>query len=161
MFSDITFNNFKRLSCIAAPGVHSSLSSHPAVSSVSAVISVCYNSAGLGTHLVSGLVESQQGEVMLKYILLILSVSILTGCSEFKVISSAAMRELRAEGMNVEQISYNYNQKLAAIEKAGGVMMAKAGGNRAAMAGNTVGGEKKMILAKAKRVKGLWEKGSR
>ena len=98
---------------------------------------------------------------MLKYILLILSVSILTGCSEFKVISSAAMRELRAEGMNVEQISYNYNQKLAAREKAGGVMMAKAGGNRASITGNSVGGEKKLILAKVKRVKGLWEKGSR
>jgi len=97
---------------------------------------------------------------MLRYILIILSISILTGCSELKVISNAAMRELRADGMNVEQISYNYNQKLAAREKSGELMLAKAEVNRLAMNGKVVGGEKKIRLAKVKRVKGLWEKGS-
>ena len=97
---------------------------------------------------------------MLRYILIILSISILSGCSEMKVIGGAAMRELRAEGMNVEQISYNYHAKLEARERAGGVMMAKAENPRISNDGRVVGEDKRLKFAKAKRVKGLWEKSS-
>lgn len=115
----------------------------------------------MGTYLVTGLVQGRKREdAMLRFSLLILSISILTGCSELKVISSAAMRELRADGMNVEQISYNYNQKLAAREKSGGVMLAKADSSRVTMNANAAAGEKRVRLAKVARVKGLWEKGS-
>lgn len=94
---------------------------------------------------------------MLRHILIILSITILAGCSELKVIGSSAIRELKAEGMSVEQISYSYHQKLAAREKSG-VMMAKADVGRVATDGKVVGGEKKARIAKSKRVKGLWEK---
>ena len=97
---------------------------------------------------------------MLRSILLILSITLLTGCSELKVIGSAAMRELSAEGMNVEQISYNYHAKLEAREKAGVVMMAKADISRVTMDGRIINGDNKLRIAKAKRVKGLWEQKS-
>jgi hypothetical protein len=96
---------------------------------------------------------------MLRQILIILSITILAGCSELKVIGNAAIRELKAEGMSVEQISYNYHQKLASREKSG-VMMAKAETGTIATDGKIVGSEKKIRMAKSKRVKGLWEKGS-
>lgn len=95
---------------------------------------------------------------MSRSIMFIVSILLLTGCSELKVISSAAMRELKSDGMNVEQISYNYSQKLAAREKAGIVMMAKADIRGIASNGILLGEEKKLKIAKAKRVKGLWEK---
>lgn len=162
MLIDSTFNNFRRLSYPAAFAVHSSLSSHPAANSISICNTgmLCLNEGGHTSGNRNGS-KSKKGDAMLKYIALILSVSILTGCSEFKLISSAAMREISAEGMNVEQISYNYNQKLVAREKSGGAMMAKAEGNRVARDGNAAGGEKRIMLAKVKRVRGLWEKGSK
>lgn len=97
---------------------------------------------------------------MLRYILIILSISILTGCSELKVIGNAAVRELRADGMNVEQISYNYHAKLEAKERSGAVMMAKADEGRVATSGKIAGEGKRVKIAKAKRVRGLWERGS-
>lgn len=97
---------------------------------------------------------------MLRYILIMLSITILSGCSELQVIGSAAMRELRSEGLNVEQISYNYQAKLDAREKAGTVMVAKADSGRIVTDGRSVGNEKKFKMAKAKRVKGLWEQGA-
>ncbi|NVN98638.1 MAG: hypothetical protein HXX17_04870 [Geobacteraceae bacterium] len=97
---------------------------------------------------------------MLKYMLIILSITILSGCSELKVIGGAAMRELRAEGMNVEKISYNYQARLESREKAGLVTMAKADVPRFTTYGRMVGEDKKIKLAKNKRVKGLWEKNS-
>jgi putative VirB-like lipoprotein len=96
---------------------------------------------------------------MRRYILIILSMTILTGCSEMQVIGNSAMRELRSDGMSVERISYNYHQKLAAREKSGDVMMAKAE-STVIRDGRLVVEEKKMRVAKAKRVKGLWEKNS-
>ncbi len=97
---------------------------------------------------------------MLRYILIILSILLLTGCSELKVIGNAAVRELRAEGMNVEQISYNYHAKLEAKEVSGVVMMAKADAGGIVTNGKTAGESKKFKIAKAKRVRGLWERGS-
>jgi hypothetical protein len=97
---------------------------------------------------------------MLRNILTILSILLLTGCSELKVIGSAAVRELRADGMNVEQISYNYHAKLEAREVSGGVMMAKADTGRIATNRSMAGEEKRLKIAKAKRVRGLWERGS-
>ena len=94
---------------------------------------------------------------MSRYLLFILSITLLSGCSEMKIIGNAALRELRAEGMNVEQISYNYHAKLAAMEKAGYVMMAKADTGQAATGGKVYGEGKKI---RAKKVKGLWEKSS-
>jgi outer membrane murein-binding lipoprotein Lpp len=95
---------------------------------------------------------------MLRYITFILTITLLSGCSELQIIGKAAVRELRADGMNVEAISYNYHQKLAAREQAAGVMVAKAEGRMMASDGNMVGSEKKLRLAKANKVKGLWEK---
>lgn len=97
---------------------------------------------------------------MLRYILIIVSISFLAGCSEMKVIGNAAMREFKAEGMNVEQISYKYYAKLEAKEKAGVVLMAKADSGSISTNGRMVGEEKKLKIAKAKRVRGLWEKNS-
>lgn len=97
---------------------------------------------------------------MSRYLLIILSLSMLSGCSELQVIGGAAMRELRAEGMNVEQISYSYHAKLEAREKAGVVMVAKGDTGRAATDGRMAGEDKRLKIAKAKRVKGLWEKNS-
>ena len=97
---------------------------------------------------------------MLRYLVVIAALSTLTACGELKVIGNAAMREIRADGINVEQTSYRYQQKLAALESArgGGVMMAKAeivvDGNRIVPTGGEV---KKNRVAKAKKVKGLWE----
>ncbi len=100
-----------------------------------------------------------KGDAMLRSVLVILLIALLTGCSELKVISSAALRELRADGMNVEQITYNYNKKLAAREKAG-IIMAKVDSRRFAADGSVVAEEKKVKIAKVKKVKGLWEKAS-
>lgn len=97
---------------------------------------------------------------MSRYLLFILSLVLLSGCSEMKIIGNAAMREFKAEGLNVEQISYNYHAKLAAREKAGVVMMAKAETGRVATNGKIVGDEKKIRVAKVKRMKGLWERNS-
>lgn len=97
---------------------------------------------------------------MSRYLLIILSLTLLNGCSELQVIGNAAMRELRSEGMNVEQISYNYHAKLAERERAGVVMMAKADRGRIVTDGRIVGDERKIRLAKTKRVRGLWEKNS-
>jgi len=94
---------------------------------------------------------------MTRLFALILTAAALTGCSEMKVIGSAAMRELRADGFNVEQISYNYHQKLAAKGASSGVLMAKAGTQRIATDGRLVGSEKKLRLTKTKKVWGLWE----
>jgi hypothetical protein len=95
---------------------------------------------------------------MTRLFALILTATVLTGCSELKVISGAAMRELRADGYNVEQISYNYHQKLAAQGAKTGVMMAKANAARITTDGYTVGTEKKLrLMPKAKKVRGLWE----
>jgi hypothetical protein len=97
---------------------------------------------------------------MLRHILIILSITILAGCSEMKVIGDAAMRELKADGMSVERISYEYHQKLAAREKTGEIMVAKAEKRIVVTDGRIFGEEKKMgkiRVAKAKRVKGLWE----
>lgn len=161
MFNAHTFNDCSWLSCLPAGGVHSQLSLQsvviPANSRNYGRLPPGRNGHKSGIRIGVG---SKKGAVMLRYILLILSIWLLTGCSELKVIGSAAMRELRAEGMNVEQISYNYNQKLVAREKSGGVMLAKAGENRVAMERTINAGEKKIILAKVRRVRGLWEKGS-
>jgi hypothetical protein len=97
---------------------------------------------------------------MLRYILIILSITILSGCSELQVIGNSAIRELKADGMNVEQISYNYHQKLAAREEYAGVMTAKAETGTYARVVKNVSDGKRVKVAKAKRVKGLWEKGS-
>lgn len=97
---------------------------------------------------------------MSRYLLIILSISMLSGCSELQVIGGAAMRELRAEGMNVEQISYSYHAKLEARERAGGVMVAKADTGRITTDGRMAGEDKRLKIAKSKRVKGLWEKNS-
>lgn len=98
---------------------------------------------------------------MSRYLLIILSISMLSGCSELQVIGGAAMRELRAEGMNVEQISYSYHAKLEARERAGGVMVAKADtAGSVATGGRMAGEDKRLKIAKSKRVKGLWEKNS-
>ena len=95
---------------------------------------------------------------MTRLFALILTVAALTGCSEIKVIGNAAMRELRADGFNVEQISYNYHQKLAAKGANSGVLMAKADAQKIATDGRMVGSEKKLrLIPKAKRVRGLWE----
>jgi len=40
---------------------------------------------------------------MLRYLLVISSLFLFTACSELKVVGNAAMRELMAEGINVEQ----------------------------------------------------------
>ena len=97
---------------------------------------------------------------MLRYILIILSITILAGCSELQVIGNSAIRELKAEGMSVERISYNYHQKLASRDSSADVMMAKAGNRTVVKNGKIVGDEKKIRTAKVKRVKGLWEKDS-
>jgi hypothetical protein len=97
---------------------------------------------------------------MLRHILIILSITILAGCSELQVIGNSAIRELKADGMSVEQISYNYHQKLADREKATGVIMAKAENRIVIKDGKIVGDEKRVRIAKAKRFKGLWEKSS-
>lgn len=94
---------------------------------------------------------------MTRLFALILTVAALTGCSEMKIIGNAAMRELRADGYNIEQISYNYHQKLAAKGAETGVMLAKADTRKIYTDGMVVGSEKKLRLAKAKKVKGLWE----
>lgn len=90
-------------------------------------------------------------------IILILIIALLSGCSEMQVIGNAAIRELRAEGMSVETISYNYHQKLAAREQTG-IMMARADVRGMATDGRMVGSAKAMRTAKVARVKGLWEK---
>lgn len=96
---------------------------------------------------------------MLRYINLILIGALLSGCSEMQVIGTAAVRELRADGMNVEAISYNYHQKLAAREQASRVMLAKADIRGMATDGRKVGSAANMLkTAKATRAKGLWEK---
>lgn len=95
---------------------------------------------------------------MTRLFALIMTVAALTGCSEMKVISGAAMRELRADGFNVEQISYNYHQKLAAKGANSTVLMAKADTQKIATDGRIVGTEKKLRLTKTKKVRGLWER---
>ena len=40
---------------------------------------------------------------MLRYLLVISALFLLTACSELRVVGNAAMRELMAEGINVEQ----------------------------------------------------------
>jgi len=98
---------------------------------------------------------------MPRYILIILSITILAGCSELQVIGDSAMRELKSDGMSVERISYNYHQKLASErERSGDVLMAKAEKRIVIKDGKIVEDEKKVRMAKAKRVKGLWEKSS-
>ena len=98
---------------------------------------------------------------MLRYILIILSITILAGCSELRVIGNSAIRELQADGMSVERISYNYHQKLASErERSGDVMMARAEKRIVIKDGKIVDEEKKVRIAKAKRVRGLWEKSS-
>lgn len=105
--------------------------------------------------------EQQKGDAMSRHILIMLAITILAGCSELQVIGNSAIRELKSEGMSVEQISYNYHQKLAAErERSGDVMMAKAEKRQVITDGKIVGDEKKVRIAKAKRVKGLWEKNS-
>lgn len=90
---------------------------------------------------------------------LILVTVALTGCSELKVIGAAAMREIKSEGYNVEQISYNYHQKLAASSVKSGVLAAKSDILTVSEDGRMVGSEKKLrLLAKPKKVRGLWEK---
>lgn len=95
---------------------------------------------------------------MSRPIILILIIILLSGCSEMRVIGNAAIRELRAEGMSVETISYNYHQKLAAREQATGIMMARADLRGMATDGRRVGSAKAMKSTKVGRVKGLWEK---
>src|SRR6185369_2767997 len=98
---------------------------------------------------------------MLRHILMILSITVLAGCSELQVIGNSAIRELKSDGMSVERISYNYHQKLVSErERSGDVMMAKAEKRVVIRDGKIVGDEKKIRTAKVKRVKGLWEKGS-
>ena len=98
---------------------------------------------------------------MLRHILIILSITVLAGCSELQVIGNSAIRELKSDGMSVERISYNYHQKLVSErERSGDVMMAKAEKRVVIRDGKIVGDEKKIRTAKVKRVKGLWEKGS-
>jgi len=98
---------------------------------------------------------------MLRHILIILSITVLAGCSELQVIGNSAIRELKSDGMSVERISYNYHQKLVSErERAGDVLMAKAEKKVVIRDGKIVGDEKKIRTAKVKRVKGLWEKGS-
>ena len=90
---------------------------------------------------------------------LILVTVALTGCSELKVIGASAMREIKSEGYNVEQISYNYHQKLTASSVKTGVTLAKADRLTVSEDGGMVGSEKKLkLLAKPKKVRGLWEK---
>jgi len=98
---------------------------------------------------------------MLRQILIILSITVLAGCSELQVIGNSAIRELKSDGMSVERISYNYHQKLVSErERSGDVLMAKAEKRVVIRDGKIVGDEKKIRTAKVKRVKGLWEKGS-
>lgn|GEM_PF-2828178 len=42
------------------------------------------------------------GKQLVRYLLVILALFLLTACSEIKVIGDAAMRELKADGINVE-----------------------------------------------------------
>lgn len=100
----------------------------------------------------------QPEDAMLRSISFILTIALLSGCSEMQVIGNAAMRELRADAISVESISYNYNRKLAAREGVTGVMMAKAETGVQDTDGRTAGSEKKLKTAKVKKVKGLWEK---
>ena len=97
---------------------------------------------------------------MLRVISYLITIALLSGCSELQVIGQATMREFRADGMSVEAISYGYNQKLAAKEKAAGVVMAKATMPEIAVNGSVVGSEKKLKAAKTKKVRGLWEMAS-
>lgn len=96
---------------------------------------------------------------MLRYLIVISTLLILTACSELKVIGNAAMRELRADGINVEQTSFRYHQKLAALEKrGGGVLMAK---REIIVDRDGVVQVEELVnktrVTKAKKVKGLWE----
>jgi len=96
---------------------------------------------------------------MLRYLLIIPAMLTLTACSEMKVIGNAAMRELRSDGINVEQVSFRYHQKLAALESRGErVVMAKreilVDKNGIVPVEEPV---KKTRVAKTKKVKGLWE----
>jgi hypothetical protein len=113
-------------------------------------------------HLVTRIVKrAVKGDDMLRYILIILSITILAGCSELQVIGNSAIRELKAEGMSVERISYNYHQKLVSErERSSDVMLAKAEKRVVIKDGKIVEDEKKIRTARAKRVKGLWEKSS-
>ncbi len=95
---------------------------------------------------------------MSRYITFIMTIALLSGCSELQVIGSGALRELRADGISVEAISYSYNQKLAAREKVTGVLMAKADSRMMGSNGRVAGSEKKFRTAKALKTKGLWEK---
>jgi hypothetical protein len=47
---------------------------------------------------------------MLRYLLIILTLYLLTGCSELKVFGNAAVRELRADGINVERTTYRLSR---------------------------------------------------
>lgn len=43
---------------------------------------------------------------MVRYMLLVLTLILLTACSELRVIGNAAVRELMAEGISTEQLSH-------------------------------------------------------
>jgi hypothetical protein len=51
-----------------------------------------------------GAEKSAGGSPMLRYLLVISALFLFTACSEMRVVGNAAMRELMAEGKNVEQL---------------------------------------------------------
>jgi len=51
------------------------------------------------------------GSKLLRYLLVISMLFLITACSEMKVIGDAAMRELKADGINVERTSYHVSKK--------------------------------------------------
>jgi len=58
------------------------------------------------------------GRQLLRHLLAIATLFLLTACSEMRVIGNAALRELRADGMNAEQLSYRtHNQSTVASAK--------------------------------------------
>ena len=94
---------------------------------------------------------------MLRLMATLIGLTLLTGCSELKIIGSAAVRELKAEGINVEAVSFRYHQKLAEAGKVEGVMVAAAEAGRLPADRPAEAGPAKAKVAKQKRVKGLWE----
>ncbi len=96
---------------------------------------------------------------MKRIIFSIMAILVLSGCSELRIIGQAAVRELKAEAINVEWSAYNQQQELAELQLKKNTMLAKADttskGRKAVIPSY---GQRWAQTAQLQQGKGLWER---
>lgn len=97
---------------------------------------------------------------MSRTLLVISALVLLTGCSELRLIGNAALRELKADGINVVQLAQDYHHNLEVRGKPGGELRVKIDGNRVVLVAEKQQVFKKFKQTKTKKVRGLWESAS-